>query len=476
MCMINFENLKSECYNYYRKNSSRELEIISELNEKGFDTLALTWGMSRYDSLVDVFRQLRKPKRFVVMGCGIGYQCFIWNQLYPEIPCVGIDILEHRVDFGANLIQKHRIKNVKLYSGDLRDLPIRDGDLIWQNNLLFDDFIVVDYNQAVIKSLDVDIVSYQSIETFEATLLRLGMISNSKDILIHTGKEFKSMKISEMLIETTWLEKQEIYYYYRDKPCAGSFGVDHVREEFRLREEEFSCYDNILKSRTRIDSELLRRLNNKNNAKRLFSEIGFNVPETIAYLTEKTDLVPILEGIESFVAKPAHWSESVDVHIKSIGKSTNLREISERLNKRLTESDKCNWRRQKIECGIPFKDCEKGIIIENKIDVVYELKVFVVFGDPIVCDLRTGPSEIYNVDYIRKENKYLNWDREHSLITNLASVLRIDFFRIDLLYDGDKIWANELTFMPGTILPDDVTYTIEKRIRTTYLSHLENTK
>jgi len=103
--MVNFEELKSECYGYFKKNSSREFELTQQLEEEGYDTISLTWGMTNYDSLVETFKQLKKPKRFVVLGCSIGYQCFVWNQMYPDIPCVGIDIFEHRVNWGANMIQ-----------------------------------------------------------------------------------------------------------------------------------------------------------------------------------------------------------------------------------------------------------------------------------------------------------------------------------------------------------------------------------
>ena len=84
------------------------------------------------------------------------------------------------------------------------------------------------------------------------------------------------------------------------------------------------------------------------------------------------------------------------------------------------------------------------------------MKVFVVFGEPIIADIRLGSSEFSNIDYIFLDNKYLNWSKEYDLISKLAKDLSIDFFRIDFLYDGLKLFASECAFMPSTILPKKI--------------------
>lgn len=467
--MINFEELKSECYGYFDKNIKDEFEHTCELTSNGYDPIPLTWGMTSFDSLVDVFRQVKKPRRFVVLGCGIGYQCFVWNHIHPDIPCVGIDLFQPRTEWGSNMVQKHRIKNVTLYSGEMYDLPIMDGDLVWQNNLLFDDDYVIEYNQRILNLHDVQIVSYQQIETVEAALLRMAMITNSRDILIHNKKGFKIIKLEEIKVETTWATDQEIYYYYPDRPYFSAFGPDHIDPSNRMKDEEIADWDSMLFSRTRIDCPNMRKFFNKSEAKKLFKKHGLNVPREILYTTQEQDISTILDSLESFAAKPAHWSESVDVYVKEPGQVVDTRAISEALNKRLKLSDCRNWRKSDIGKKINFRDTEKGIIVEEFIDKVYELKVFVVFGDPMIADLRTDSTEIYNVDYIRKENKYLDWDKEHDILCSIAREIKVDLFRVDFIYDGSKLWAHDIAFMPATLLPDDVEYTIEKRIRTTYL-------
>ena len=113
----------------------------------------------------------------------------------------------------------------------------------------------------------------------------------------------------------------------------------------------------------------------------------------------------------------------------------------------------------------------RGIIIEELIDIVYELKIFVVWGSPLIVDLRRGKSEFDRVDFISKENIYLNWDKEYELIEKFAEAIKIDFFRIDFLYDGKKLYASECAFMPSTILPEEIENFIEVRWQRPYYQH-----
>ena len=44
---------------------------------------------------------------------------FYWNEVYPNIPSLGIDIHQGRIDFGNSLIEKYELKNIELQVGDL---------------------------------------------------------------------------------------------------------------------------------------------------------------------------------------------------------------------------------------------------------------------------------------------------------------------------------------------------------------------
>jgi hypothetical protein len=183
------------------------------------------------------------------------------------------------------------------------------------------------------------------------------------------------------------------------------------------------------------------------------------------------DFTEKLKNLNSFVAKPAHRSESVDVYIKRPEYKCDFVEISKNLNRAIEESDFYFFRKNFVKGGVWWKDCEKGIVIEECIDVVYELKVFVVFGLPIIADLRHSSLEQSRVDFIVKNNKYLNWDKEYELIKKLAIELKIDYFRIDFLYDGEKLWASEFAPMPATILPEEIENIIYKNWSRPYFKH-----
>ena len=74
-----------------------------------------------------------------------------------------------------------------------------------------------------------------------------------------------------------------------------------------------------------------------------------------------------------------------------------------------------------------------------------------------------------NRGFKKKYNKYLNWEKEFRLIEEFAKKIKIDFFRIDFLYDGDKLYASECAFMPSTILPENIKDMIGKNwVRTYY--------
>jgi hypothetical protein len=466
--MTNFHFLVEECENYKKnfivedeKSKSEVYEILDEDDE-----ISLVWGMTPLESFQKVILSTKRPKRFIVFGCSIGYQCFYFNHLFPDIPCIGIDLMPFRVNWGKSMIEKYQIKGVELHIGNITNFQPKDGDLIWQNNLLFGDDFVNQLNSYLFENNDVEIVSYKPLfkkfELFER--------DDHHEFLDRNG-QIKIIKKTEISVKTSWTEDQNIFYYWRYND-NNSYGVDFIKSEFIIPEKYLRDYDSMNFSKRFVKSEELKLLYNKYNCKLKFSEFEFNVPELYFYSKDKCDLTPILSQYNTFVAKPAHFSESVDVYIKkNTNHQINLEDINENLNKRIDISDKGNWRRDPVDFEIDWKDTERGILVEEYINVIYELKVFVVFGEPIVGDLRTGSTEFYTVDFIKKENSYLNWDREYDLLKKFAESLKIDFIRIDFLYDGNKLYASELAFMPGTFLPSEIKDFIGNKLRMPYLRY-----
>jgi hypothetical protein len=461
--MTNFELLKEECENYWTNNHIDDYEKRSGITE--VDPNALIWGMTSYESFLEIILQVKKPKRFIVFGCSIGYQCFYWNKFFPEIPCIGIDIMKSRLDFGKSMINKYLINNVNLVLGDVEKFKIEDGDLIWQNNLLFEDEFVTELNYQLLESFDIEVISYKDIKNYES------IFDKSDLTFIDDSKNLKIIKPKIFIAKTSWTPEQSIYYYYRYNDHF-QFDVSYILPEFRISEKDLSSFSSMNQSKRFIKSDILKKYYNKFNLKQKFIEIGFNVPETYLYTNSKSDITECLNNHKTYVAKPAHMSESVCINIKSsVNKIVNVEEINTNLNKMLEVSDKGNWRKNPIDVDIYWKDTEPGILVEEYINVIYELKVFVIFGEPVIGDLREGSTEFYRVDFIKKENKYLNWDKEYQMLMEFTKDLKIDFIRVDFLYDGNKLYATECAFMPGTFLPTEVEELLANKLRMPYLRH-----
>ena len=200
--MNNFEKLYQECVDYqdFYDEDDLEQQIHYSLNSDiDFDE-TLVYGFTPFDSFKDILLGIKKPKRFIVFGCSTGYQCFYWNKLFPDVPAIGIDLLYIRLEWGTKKVEEYNIDNVTLLQGNFFDFQIEDGDLIWQNNLLFDIEQLNDYNVFLFSNFDIQIVSYVDI-LFDSNFL---IDVNSNPIKINS----KHKKL-----ETSWSEDQDFFYF-----------------------------------------------------------------------------------------------------------------------------------------------------------------------------------------------------------------------------------------------------------------------
>jgi hypothetical protein len=456
--MNNFDKLYSECvdYQYTHLDDDIQQQLYYCINDDFDFEETLVYGFTPFETFEKVISLVKKPKRIIIFGCSNGYQCFYFNKIYPGVPVIGIDLLDFRLQWGADKVKEYEIDNVTLLKGNFFDFQIEDGDLIWQNNLLFDIESMNDYNIFLFSNFDIQIISYVDILFDDKLLIDV----NSKPIRVES--------INQKL-ETSWDLKQDFFYFYIQREENFEFDVNYILPEYRVPINKLQDYESMLISKKDIQSEKLKFLFNKNNLKKIFDSVGFNTPETYLYTKTENNFYEILKNYNTFVAKPAHRSESVDIFINSGKYKLDINKISDKLNIAIGKSDFNLFRRNKIDGGVWWKNCEKGILVEQYINVLYELKVFVVFGNPIVGDLRNGNTELYRVSFINKKNKYINWDKEYELIKKLALELKIDFFRIDFLFDGEKLWASELAVMPGTDLPEQIQDMIYKNWSRPYL-------
>jgi hypothetical protein len=160
-----------------------------------------TYGTTPFETFNQIIQSLKKPKRFIVLGSSIGWQCFYWNQLFPDIPTIGYDIHDVRVKFSKEMVKKNRLNNIEFYNKSMLDVDIKDGDLIWENNLCIDDSISDSVNwRALTRNIDIKIVSYSPI------LSRYRIDDDSLLLMDESG--FKGFKFRRETLPTSWTESQ----------------------------------------------------------------------------------------------------------------------------------------------------------------------------------------------------------------------------------------------------------------------------
>ena len=206
-------------------------------------------------------------------------------------------------------------------------------------------------------------------------------------------------------------------------------------------------YRSTLRHKNKIECETIKKLYNKYEVKKFFESFSLNVPSLYYYTNSENDVGHILSFKKEYVAKPAHMSESDGIFIND----SDYEKVNKSLNDNLKKISRSTEPKM-------MRETEKGILIEEYIEYDYEFKVFVLYGCPIVGDLRDGPKEWDRIDMIDKENRYFNWDKEYEICKQIGKNLKIDFFRIDFFYSKkeDKFYAGEMAFRPSTILGEKI--------------------
>jgi len=188
--------------NSYMKNFTiYDSEFIYSLGE--VSTWKYTFGTTPFSTFEKVVSAIKRPKRFIVLGSSIGFQCFYWNRLFPDIPAIGYEIHDIRYDFSVYLAEKYNLKNVELYNYDLINADIQDGDLIWQNNLCMDRDICDEFNLKALKK-EVTVVSYVPI---------LWYYSIGLDIMVPGNFEPKIFSRKSLTLPTSWSKHQSFFIY-----------------------------------------------------------------------------------------------------------------------------------------------------------------------------------------------------------------------------------------------------------------------
>lgn len=182
----------------YRKKYLKEDEKASKKIVDKYDEKVLVYGSTPYSTFEAINKIIDyKAKRFIVIGCSIGWMNFYFNELNPDIKTIGIDIHQYRIDFGNDLITKHNLKNIELVLESFEDFEFKDGDLIWESNLMFE----YDLNEECNKKID------ESLENFKILSYRNIFYLNDND----------NVEKTNVKLPVSWSDEQNFYIYEKTK-------------------------------------------------------------------------------------------------------------------------------------------------------------------------------------------------------------------------------------------------------------------
>jgi len=192
---MNNTKLLEELEGYINKFRSEETMVSNALKAKYGKVF--TYGSTPEETFLNLVNNLTvKPKRFIVVGCSIGWVNFYWNELHPDIETIGIDIHPYRINFGDSLIEKHKLKNITLCDYSFYDFEFQEGDLIWESNLCFPQSDVYTANNNILdKYPNLSIISYRPI----------------------TKKDNHKINITSHYYPTSWMERQPFWIYEKIK-------------------------------------------------------------------------------------------------------------------------------------------------------------------------------------------------------------------------------------------------------------------
>lgn len=186
-------------YNNYILDDSNCCLIQSDNDD--LSILDFTYGTTPFETFKKVIDEVKKPKRFVVLGSSIGWQCFFWNSLFPDVPVIGVEIHQLRFKFSCYLAEKYQIQNISFINDDIRNMDFENGDLIWENNVCFSDTSDEVNWRVLSRHEDIQIVSYSSI-------LHEHQLNFNQILLMDNQGNFKGFTQRKLELPVSWSEKQ----------------------------------------------------------------------------------------------------------------------------------------------------------------------------------------------------------------------------------------------------------------------------
>lgn len=117
---------------------------LTERDQKGWDSDALTYGETRWLTFLEVLDavELRPGERFLDLGCGAGFLCFLAAQGYG-LDATGVDVIDTFVTHANDMAQELGLeKQLRFKSNNFFDLEFLPYDIFYATCTCFpEDFM-----------------------------------------------------------------------------------------------------------------------------------------------------------------------------------------------------------------------------------------------------------------------------------------------------------------------------------------------
>lgn len=116
---------------------------VNERMEKGIEDDTLTYGETRWSSFLKLLDhiEVRSQDRFVDLGCGAGFLCFLVAQGLG-IPALGVDLIDGFIQNAQQMSEQLHLKQPRFQRADIFEMELLPFSLLYATCTCFPDELV----------------------------------------------------------------------------------------------------------------------------------------------------------------------------------------------------------------------------------------------------------------------------------------------------------------------------------------------
>lgn len=116
---------------------------VNERMQKGIEDDTLTYGETRWHSFLKLLDniEIRPDDRFVDLGCGAGFLCFLMGQ-GVGIPALGVDLIEGFIGNAQGICQDLSLSQPRFQQANIFDLEFLPFSILYATCTCFPDSLV----------------------------------------------------------------------------------------------------------------------------------------------------------------------------------------------------------------------------------------------------------------------------------------------------------------------------------------------